>query len=79
MNSEFDNLAPPHIAYGTLDGLYCLGCEAPIVGEGFPCYCNEELEMDAHVSIRWCSLECLYRTHMVPEYIGSEGVSWSNV
>ena len=74
---EHDNLAPPEVAYGTLDGLYCLGCETPIVGEGFPCYCNEELGMDAHVDIRWCTEECLHNTHEEPEYIGREGVSWS--
>ena len=79
MRGEFDNLAPTHVAYGTLDGLYCLGCEAPIVGEGIHCYCDEELGMDAHVDIRWCTEECLHNTHEEPEYIGSEGVSWSNV
>lgn len=79
--SCYENLAPTEVAYGTLEGLYCLGCEAPIYGEGWHCYCYEELEGAAslaHVGIRWCTEECLHRTHEEPELLGPEGVSWSD-
>ncbi len=78
MNEEYENLAPREVALGTLEGLYCLGCETPIYGEGWPCYCDEELGMRAHVGIRWCTEECLIQNHEEPEYLGPEGVSWSD-
>ena len=77
MSREFDNLAPTHVAYGTLEGLYCLGCEILIIGQGTVCYCSEELDMDAHINIRWCTEECLIRTHEEPIYLDIDGVSWS--
>ena len=77
MNEEYENLATTEVAYGTLEGTYCLGCEKLIIGKGYPCYCDEELGMKAHVGIRWCTEDCLHRTHEEPVFIGPEGVSWS--
>jgi len=78
VSDDYENLCPPEVAYGTLEGLYCLGCEIPIIGDGFLCYCDEELGMPAHTNIRWCSEECLIENHENPEFIGPEGVSWSD-
>lgn len=72
-----ENLAPREVALGTLEGLYCLGCEVLIIGKGWPCYCDEELDMKAHVGILWCTEECLIENHEEPIFLGPEGESWS--
>ena len=81
MNEEYENLATTEVALGTLEGLYCLGCEKLIIGNGYPCYCKDELEgilAISHINFRWCTEECLHRTHEEPVFVGPEGVSWSD-
>lgn len=58
-------------------GKICNGCLAAVEGEGFPCYCIDELGpilRDAHVKLRWCSEDCLIRTHNEP--VWPEEIQW---
>ena len=67
-------------------GRACAGCLKPIgmspnlEHEGIPCFCIDELVgalAEAHRRIRWCSEECLHRTHEQPSWpkIGDRDIS----